>query len=288
MRCGVLLLLALAPAAALSATPEREEPELSAVDERIAKEGEAFRNRFALMPHQPSYILPLTYSNKVNQQSFEDIDGEVERLEMKFQLSIKLPLKRNLFGDNGHLSFGYTQVSFWQAYNSQVSSPFRETNHEPELMLSFFNDYRLFGVRNRIITLGLVHQSNGQPGTRSRSWNRVYANFLFERNRWAFGLRPWYRIPESIEDDDNPDIDRYLGNGELIAAYRLGEHVLDLMVRNNLDAPNKGAIRLGWSFPINERVNGFVQYFNGYGESLIDYNTSINRIGFGILLTNWL
>ncbi|KAF0191137.1 MAG: phospholipase A1 [Gammaproteobacteria bacterium] len=282
------LLLLIVSREVLSGTVQADEPPLSAIDERIVKEQAAFQNRFALMPHKPSYILPLSYASKVNQAPFEDLGGDAEHLEVKFQISLKLPLMRNLFGNNGHLSFGYTQVSFWQAYNSQVSSPFRETDHEPELMLSFFNDYRLFGVRNRIITLGLVHQSNGQLGARSRSWSRVYANFLFERSRWAFSLRPWYRIPESVEDDDNPDIDQYLGHGEVIAAYRLGEHVLDLMLRNNLDSPNRGAISVGWSFPINERVNGFVQYFNGYGESLIDYNTSISRIGLGIMLTNWL
>jgi phospholipase A1 len=262
--------------------------EMSALEERILKEKAAYENRFALMPHKPSYIMPLTYNSKVNTGATQELGGEPDDIEMKFQISLKLPLVRNIFRDNGHLAFGYTQVSFWQAYNSRISSPFRETNHEPELMLSFFNDYEVMGLTNRIITLGLVHQSNGQAGTLSRSWNRAYVDFIFEHQRWAFSIKPWYRIPEDAADDDNPDIENYLGHFEMVAAYQKENYVVGLMFRNNLDSPNYGAVQIDWSFPINERVNGYVQYFNGYGESLIDYNNNVNRIGFGVLLTSWL
>ena len=60
------------------------------------------------------------------------------------------------------------------------------------------------------------------------------------------------------------------------------------MVRNNLQLPeNRGALQLEWSFPLIRRVSGYVQYYVGYGESLLDYNHYVNRIGCGFILTDW-
>ena len=63
------------------------------------------------------------------------------------------------------------------------------------------------------------------------------------------------------------------------------------MLRNILDSGfEKGTVELSWSFPVGDykHMKGYVQYINGYGESLIDYNQHVNRIGVGIALTDWL
>jgi len=65
-------------------------------------------------------------------------------------------------------------------------------------------------------------------------------------------------------------------------------HNLSILLRNNFDSDNKGAVVLGWSYPINDHLQGYVEYFNGYGESLIYYNEHTQTIGFGIKLTDWL
>lgn len=40
---------------------------------------------------------------------------------------------------------------------------------------------------------------------------------------------------------------------------------------------------LDYSYPIYKNLYLYVQYFNGYGESLADYNRSIERVGVGFL-----
>lgn len=188
--------------------------------------------------------------------------------------------------DNLDLWFGYTITSFWQAYNGTISSPFRETNYEPEAMLVLRTNYELAGFRGRFINLGMAHQSNGRGETLSRSWNRVYAQFGFERDNLAVMIRPWVRIPERNRSDDNPDIEDYLGHGDVLAVYRKGRNAYSLLLRNNLkSSDNRGALKLNWSFPLYGRLKGYVQYFNGYGESLVDYNHKQQSLGFGVSLT---
>lgn len=273
----------------ITATASAEETAVSAIDERIALEWRTRDNPFSIPPHRPTYILPLAYSTSVNKQPYLDSDKDLVpiRGELKFQISFKVPLSRNILGD-GSLSFGYTQQSYWQALSQEYSSPFRETNHEPELLLTFPANYRLLGMQGRLITFALNHQSNGRSDPLSRSWNRVMVDFIFERDDWYLSLKPWWRIPEQAEEDDNPDIEHYMGNFELRALRKFGQHSTGFMWRNNLQRDNRNALQLDYTFPINKRLRGYLQIYSGYGESLIDYDHYNNRIGLGVMLVDWL
>lgn len=280
-----LLLLGLV---ATSLPAYAEEQAESAIDQRLKLEWETYDNPFAITPHRPTYILPLSYTDNPNNEAYADQPLVVENNEIKMQLSFKVPLVRELLFDNGMLYFGYTQQSFWQAYNGNYSSPFRETNYEPEILLSFLGDYALGNFHGRLITLSLNHQSNGRSEPLSRSWNRVMLDFVLEHDGTYLSIKPWWRIPEDEADDDNPDIEDYMGNFELRVLRKFSSHSVGMMVRNNLDSDNKGAIQIDYTFPINKRLRGYLQLFNGHGESLIDYNHYGRSIGIGIMLTDWL
>ena len=238
--------------------------------------------------HRSNYALVLSYNFFPNVEPFLEVDPEktLVKPEVTFQLSFKARLWRDIFGKDIVLWAGYTQRSFWQLYNFEDSSPFRETNYEPELLLNFGTRFSVLGLKARFIQFGFNHQSNGQSEPLSRSWNRFVANFGFERGSFSLLLKTWLRF--SDVDDDNPSITHYLGNGEIWGYYFLKKHRLGVMIRDNLNFnENRGAIQLEWSFPLFAVVAGHVQYFLGYGESLIDYDHKVSRIGIGFIFSDW-
>jgi len=256
------------------------------------------RNKLAIKMHRSNYILPYSYNFSPNEEPFEDEVPERDILgsEVAFQLSIKTKIWQDLLFKNVDLWFGYTQRSFWQFYNFQDSAPFRETNYEPEVLVNVPVNLNMLGLINlRTVNLGFNHQSNGNSEPLSRSWNRIVANFGFEReNVFSDGdtlvleLKSWYRLPESEGSDDNPEIEDYMGDGEFWLYYLKEKHRFGMMVRNNLDSDDmRGALQLEWSFPLSDRVSGYIQGFTGYGESLLDYDHRANRVGVGFILTDW-
>ena len=248
----------------------------SPLTERWELEPEARHGLFSLRPHKQNYILFARYTDNVNSQPTSPTLGStpplpLDNTEVKFQLSFKAKALQGLFGNRADLWIGYTQQSSWQIYNRSQSSPFRETNYEPELMLAFRTNYDVLGLTGRFINLGLVHQSNGRAEPLSRSWNRLYAQFGFERDGFSLLFRPWYRIRESADQDNNPDITEYIGRGDLLAVYQWNGHTWSLLMRSNVNFWNfHGAAQLDWSFPLYGDLRGYVQGFTGYGETLID------------------
>ena len=249
------------------------------------------RELFRLTPHEPSYILPASYNDKPNEEIWQQLrpGSEMDNLEVKFQISGKIKLWDNLYKDNWDVWFGYTQTAWWQLYNSDESAPFRETNYSPEVFVSYYSDYDLFGFQLIATDFGLIHQSNGRSEPLSRSWNRIYANFELTKGNFLLSIQPWYRLPEDADDDDNPDIDKYLGYGNYRLSYKNDGHLMSILLRNNFrTSDNKGAVELSWAFPVYETVKLYLQYYNGYGESLIDYDHYTNRISLGLLIYDWI
>lgn len=245
-------------------------------------------NQFTLLQHRSNYLLPLAYNFKAADSEPIGPNGELRNLdptEFKFQISFKSLLWDNIMGSDTNLYAAYTNTSWWQAYNKDNSSPFRETNHQPELFIDIPNDISIGDWELANIRLGISHQSNGRAGDFSRTWNRAFAEFAISDEFNEIRLRPWTSLSDI---EDNPDIEEYRGRFELGGTHLVGDHTFTWAARHTLDRNSRGSFKLDWSFPIAERddLQFFVQYFDGYGESLIDYDVKSRRLGLGFKLGN--
>ncbi len=240
------------------------------------------RGTFGLKTYGKNFFLPYTHMAK-------DIDDGRSKSESIFQISLQYPFGKDVLGLDEEYSIAYTQKSWWQTYSD--SRPFRETNYLPEIfmMAPVAKPYV------NALKIGMIHESNGKDDPISRSWNRVYAKTYHQIGNLFVSPRVWYKLPEKDkadpldkDGDDNPDIDEYMGYGDLELIYLSGKHTFGATIRNNLAQENRGALIADWSFPFtlrNKNLYGYVYYFSGYGESLIDYDKSIDKVGIGILLS---
>ncbi|MDO4896165.1 MAG: phospholipase A [Moraxella sp.] len=250
-------------------------------------------------PHNPMYILPLFLNTKANRhpstpnQPVKDYPSdEMRNTELKFQVSFKSKVAEDLFGTNADLWVGYTQQSHWQVYNENHSRPFRAHDYQPEIFITQPVKADLpLGGKLRMLGAGLVHHSNGEDDPLSRSWNRAYAMAGMEWGNLTVMPRLWGRIAKSSDSskpDDNPDILDYYGYGDIKLLYQLerGSNVSST-VRYNPKS-GKGALQLDYVHPIGKGVSGYVQLFQGYGQSIVDYNHESTAIGVGIMLNDWM
>ncbi|OON60980.1 hypothetical protein B0920_18775 [Massilia sp. KIM] len=247
------------------------------------------RGTFKFRPHNPNYLIA-TRSYRPNDAPYipfreaAGIEKGLSKGELEFQLGFKMKMVETAFELPLDLWFGYTQNSFWQAGNDEASSPFRETNYQPEVMAVMPLKFSVLGTNVRFLNLGFVHQSNGQSSTLSRSWNRFYAQLGLERGPLSVTAKVWKRVNESLEDDNNPDIIDYMGRAELAGTWRLeGGHEVSALLRHNFHT-NKGATQLGWAFPLAGPLKGYVHWFSGYGQSMIDYNYFQRVLGAGVVV----
>lgn len=256
------------------------------------------KDLFVIRTYKPVYVLVAKLSNNVNRMPHSgnperNIEEPIplNKTEEMFQLSLKTKVLNDVFGgvQGGDVWIGYTQASFWQVFNTDLSRPFRETNYEPEAMFILPVKYRLFGMDGVFVGLGFNHQSNGRANPLSRSWNRIVAQIAMEGKNTSVVFKPWWRLPESDEKDDNPGIENYLGRSELLLTWGKGIHAVNCTARHSLrfGDDNRGSIRLAYSIKIIDNLRFRAQVFSGYGESMIDYNHRQTVLGFGLSLVEW-
>lgn len=298
-----------APAPAAAAAPATDKRQLFAADEdapqtfaqRWELDPDSKDGVFKIKPYEPVYVLPASWrqhvnnrpcsSNPINCVPPSSPDPGYGHTEIKFQLSFKTKVWQDMFGSQADLWAAYTQQSYWQAYDKTNSSPFRETDYQPETWVTVPVALGPDWFQLRMVNLGLVHQSNGQTNPLSRSWNRGYVAFGFTSGELSLLVKPWWRFKESLPDDNNPDITDYVGRMEVRAVYPWRNHVFSATLRNNLrstpEIPNRTYIQTDWAFPLYGKLHGYVQAFYGYGESLQNYNFRNAGVGIGVSLVEW-
>jgi phospholipase A1 len=225
------------------------------------------------------------------------------KTETRIQLSVRTKLWQGLLtpregdGPRDSIWFAYSQQSYWQLFTPWLSRPFRNTDHEPEVVYVYPLTADLHGGwKLRYAGAGVVHQSNGQSLPLSRSWNRVYLMAGAEHpGGFTLQARVWQRIPEAAADDDNPRISDYVGRAEVTGSWDINaDHTIALTYRNTLRGFEKGSVRLEWMKKIESQTPSplgslrvHAQIFNGYGDSLLDFNRRRTVFAVGLSLVDW-
>jgi phospholipase A1 len=260
----------------------------SPITKRVKNEAKIPANYYGIAFYKPNYLLPYYYTGSPANAIYQGNTPYGERLdhpEMKFQISLKVPLWKEMFGSRSSIYLAYSQLSYWQAYNKRTFV--RENDYEPEGFLANYVTYPLFGGWNLdFLNVGLNHQSNGQSASYQRGWNRLYGEAIASNNCWAVSVKPWFIISTN---KNNNNIGKYLGYGRVLVSYKYYRNVISLEALNLIGGePRHETAQLTWSFPITSYIKGYVQVFSGYGQSLIEYNHRTNSAGVGIALNDWI
>jgi outer membrane phospholipase A len=236
---------------------------------------------------------------------------------IKFQYSVKFDLWPNASRHSAY--FGFTQKSLWRLWDFSASSPFQESNYAPEV---FYGYYMKLGDLIpqpgtttgflEFVRVGFEHESNGEDGTQSRSWNRPYATFragayLGSDHYLAFSPRGWWPV---LGDGDNETIEQFLGYGSLGIEYGYDPAIKRWYGGGNISVTGWK----GWNFDWDKRgvevaaqwrpaYEGrfvewwkftpyiYAQLFHGYGETLLQYNQKTTAFRIGISFedrVNWV
>ncbi len=198
-----------------------------------------------------------------------------------FQISIRHRFTKSRLPFNTFLYLTYTQKSFWDIYAE--SAPFRDNNYNPALGLGKYiiKDNKLRGT----MFIQLEHESNGRDGKESRSWNMLSASMKYFYNpRLILGVKLWFPF---VDGDENEDLLDYRGIGTVSANYitknKRWWFTVDLNPRKGFGNINT---TLTAAFKVAKNDNQFLyaRFFNGKGDSLLDYSKYELNIRIGICI----
>lgn len=201
---------------------------------------------------------------------------------VKFQISIAQRLTRTTLPGNSFIFLMYTQKTFWNIF--EKSMPMRDINFNPGIgwAFPFFSKGRYAGK----FTVLLEHESNGRDSIQSRSWNKVTFSASTIIDRWLM-VHAKFWIP-IVDGENNRDILRYCGICQGGVAITTPDKkfgwALTLVKRMGWDLNFNTIFEFNWRVEPKSNQYFFVQYYNGYGENLLDYNQFRSQLRVGIVI----
>jgi len=205
-----------------------------------------------------------------------------ENTNAKFQVSIAQRLTRSVLPFGTYLYLFYTQKVFWNVL--QESLPMTDLNFNPGVGLT-----KPLFVKDRYIgklTFMIEHESNGRDSIQSRSWNKVSlaANIFIDKQLMVHG-KVWIPI---IDSSNNADILSYSGiyqvGLQMMSNNRRFTGSLTLVKRKGWNFNYNTILELAYRFNRRDNQYFFLQYYNGYGEGLLDYNKFHSQLRVGIVI----
>lgn len=206
---------------------------------------------------------------------------KAENSNVKFQISVSHRLTKSILPFDTYLFLQFSQKTIWNVL--EESLPMYDLNFNPGIGIG-----HLIIHQNRYIGktfLMLEHESNGKDSLASRSWNKISLGTYLMINK-NFDVQAKFWIP-IIDGGNNKDILKYNGIGHIGVNYKTENQRLQAGLLTTWRT-NSFSFNTQWefSYKLNSKVNQFlfIQYYNGYGEHLLDYNKfkSVVRLGFVI------
>lgn len=186
------------------------------------------------------------------------------------------------------LYFGYTQNSFWDL--GEDSKPFRDTSYRPSL----FWQGKVDGPEwlPQTWKAGYEHESNGKEEEDSRSIDTLFFEPRWQREFADGSVLSFYpRIRTYLDKSENQDIQRYRGYASWGAQYGWDDG-WKFSVNYLQGTSGYATGQIDASYPLGTEVfsniGSFIhlQYFTGYGETLLNYDERKSdqfRIGISIV-----
>ncbi len=205
-----------------------------------------------------------------------------ENTNVKFQISVRQKLTKSTLPGGTYLYLCYTQKVFWNIL--EKSLPMTDLNFNPGIGLAkpVFKNGKYIGK----FILQLEHESNGRDSIESRSWNRLSLGCdVLITNNFLVHAKVW--IPY-VDGEHNKDLLKYVGimqaGVELTSDDRRWKGSLLLTKRKTWRLDFNTVAEISWQFSRNADWNLFVQYYNGYGEGLLDYNKFSSHLRAGVVI----